>query len=120
MSNVLKEIANEPGTYIFFCPGCDEHHQVWTDGKHSANWTFNGDKVKPTFSPSLLIRGVWVPKEFEKDENGKLILGEDGRVKGAKDSVCHSFIRNGQIQYLGDCTHSLANQTVPLPEIDKV
>jgi hypothetical protein len=29
---------------------------------------------------------------------------------------CHSFIRNGKIEYLGDCTHKLAGQTVTLPE----
>lgn len=28
--------------------------------------------------------------------------------------VCHSFIKDGQIQYLDDCTHRLKNQTVPL------
>lgn len=26
------------------------------------------------------------------------------------------FIRDGQIQFLGDCTHALAGKTVPLPE----
>ncbi len=31
-----------------------------------------------------------------------------------KDEVCHSFVTDGQIQFLGDCTHKLAGQTVPL------
>jgi hypothetical protein len=31
---------------------------------------------------------------------------------------CHSFLVDGQIQFLGDCTHALAGQTVPLPEIE--
>ena len=30
--------------------------------------------------------------------------------------VCHSFVTNGRIQYLGDCTHKLAGQTVDLPD----
>lgn len=29
--------------------------------------------------------------------------------------VCHSFVTDGCIQYLGDCTHRLAGQTVDLP-----
>lgn len=33
----------------------------------------------------------------------------------APPAVCHSFIRDGQIQFLSDCTHALAGQTVPLP-----
>lgn len=30
--------------------------------------------------------------------------------------VCHSFVTEGRIQFLGDCTHALANQTVDLPD----
>jgi len=32
-------------------------------------------------------------------------------------NICHSFIRDGKIQFLGDCTHALAGQTVDLPEL---
>lgn len=31
-----------------------------------------------------------------------------------KPKVCHSFVRNGKIEYLNDCTHELAGQTVEL------
>lgn len=31
--------------------------------------------------------------------------------------VCHSFVTDGRIQFLSDCTHSLAGQTVDLPEM---
>lgn len=55
-------------------------------------WEFNGDLEKPTFSPSYLARRPGM--------------------------VCHSFIRDGQMQFLGDCTHDLAGQTVDLPEWD--
>jgi hypothetical protein len=32
----------------------------------------------------------------------------------SKAVVCHSFVREGQIQFLGDCTHAFAGQTVPM------
>jgi hypothetical protein len=32
--------------------------------------------------------------------------------------LCHTFVTDGQIQYLGDCTHALAGQTVDLQEMD--
>jgi hypothetical protein len=32
------------------------------------------------------------------------------------ERVCHSFVTDGKIQFLGDCTHALAGQTVELPE----
>jgi hypothetical protein len=34
-----------------------------------------------------------------------------------KTFVCHSFVTDGRIQYLGDCTHAMAGQTVDLPDI---
>ena len=34
--------------------------------------------------------------------------------------VCHSFVRAGQIEFLGDCTHEFAGQTVPMPRDEDV
>jgi len=34
-------------------------------------------------------------------------------------SVCHSFVTDGRIQFLTDCTHALAGQTVDIPDFDK-
>lgn len=75
------------------CPGCNENHVL------DERWTFVNapDLERPTFLPSLLVR--W---QFGNDRAPK---------------VCHSFITNGQIQFLGDCTHALAGQTVDLPEL---
>jgi hypothetical protein len=77
--------------YFIQCPGCKEEHQ-FNDG-----WKFNGDMENPTFSPSLLVQG--------------------GRGFGDayEDFRCHSFIRDGRIQFLNDCTHHLKGQTVDLP-----
>ena len=84
--------------YKFFCPACKECHwvsvgprSVWPS---NVRWTFNGDLEKPTINPSLLVT--------YKRPNG--------------DRVCHSFIRDGKIQYLGDCTHELKGQTVEIPD----
>lgn len=30
--------------------------------------------------------------------------------------VCHSFVTDGQIHFIGDCSHSLKGKTVELPE----
>lgn len=37
------------------CPACEEHHavKITSDG-----WTFNGDEERPTFTPSILVRGT--------------------------------------------------------------
>lgn len=54
-------------------------------------WQFNGNLESPTFSPSMLAR--W-----------------------PKNNVCHSFVTDGKIRFLNDCTHDKAGQTLDLPE----
>lgn len=62
-------------------------------------WQWNNSLDLPTISPSLLAR--WTE-------------GEQHTPK-----VCHSFVRDGRIEFLTDCTHALAGQTVDLPEVDR-
>lgn len=90
---VLERTTLEPGKfpeYVFDRPGCGYGHGFKTEGD-GPRWTFNGDLDKPTISPSLLVQGQY---------------------------RCHSFIKDGQIQFLTDCDHQLAGQTVPLQEIE--
>ncbi len=79
----------------FYCPGCKCHHGICSeryDPKPGPVWEWNGSMTKPTFKPSL-------------------------KVKHSKGIVCHSFIKDGFIQYLSDCTHELAGQTIEIPNI---
>ena len=85
----------EGGMVAFRCPGCDEAHQITVEGETRPRWQFNGDGDRPTFSPSVLVQ--W--------GMGKL-----------PPKVCHSFVTDGRIQFLNDCTHHLAGQTVELPD----
>lgn len=93
--------------WMFVCPGCGRDHVV------TPAWTFNGDLERPTFSPSLLLRGVECPTD---EEHARLMAGE--KVP-PRPLVCHSFIRDGRIEFLGDCTHALAGKTVDLIEIEE-
>lgn len=95
------------GKLLFYCEGCNNHHGV------NDTWQFNGDFEKPTFSPSVLVRGI-VP--ITDDEAEKILSGE--KIE-PKPFVCHSFVTDGRIQYLNDCTHELAGQTVELRDITK-
>lgn len=60
------------------------------------NWTWNGSVEAPTVRPSVLSRG--------------------GDVDG--EHVCHSWINEGKVQFLSDCTHEFAGKTLDLLEID--
>lgn len=52
---------------------------------------------RPTFRPSMLVTyAEHLPKHPARR--------------------CHSFVTDGEIHYLGDCTHDLANQEVDIPD----
>lgn len=109
---MAKLLPFEDG-YTFLCPGCGFGHGVWTkqpNGRNGAVWSFNGDLEKPTFSPSLLVQGT---RRITDDEATRILAGENLEIPKYR---CHSFIRDGNIQFLNDCTHALAGQTVPIPE----
>lgn len=95
MAKVHAILQNGHATfdYAIFCPGCQFGHGFRTT-KHP-KWEFNGDMEKPTLHPSLLVR-----------------YGAGG------EEVCHSFIKDGMIQFLDDCTHALKGQTVPLEDFN--
>lgn len=87
--------------YAFWCPGCDCLHKFTTnrpEGDPRDVWTFNGSMDKPTFRASLMVQ--WGRTDADGNPAGR--------------SVCHLFMTDGMIQFLGDCTHALAGQTVPM------
>lgn len=106
MKKVLKP-AHGLG-YLFWCLGCEEYHQINTN--KNMQWDFNGSLTRPTFSPSYL---TWL------DPNPNAMPEHDPMGKFRNGFRCHSFIKDGQIQYLEDCTHKLAGQTVAMIEVQK-
>lgn len=89
-----------------------DHQSAGTE--QLARWQFNGNLLLPTFSPSIL-KSIG-PLD---DEDVCKYYGERVGFKFSVGStfVCHSFVNDGRIQFLGDCTHRYANQTLDLPEI---
>jgi Family of unknown function (DUF6527) len=102
MSNVLERCTNslngEPATevlLVFQCPGCKCGHFFRVQGPPPAPvWAWNGSMETPTFSPSLFI----------------------GRSN--PEQQCHSFVREGKIEFLSDCWHDLKGQTVALAPVE--
>lgn len=90
--------------YGFRCPGCatdptnSGFHVIYTAPYCGRPvWGFNGSTEKPTFTPSLLTH----------------VYGLDDPRK------CHIFVTDGKIQYLSDCYHKLAGQTVEMIDFDQ-
>lgn len=104
MSAVVEIFEHDNGlkSVLLSCPGCGFSHAaaiVRPPGKPGPVWKFNDNAERPTLSPSL-----------------KVTVDEYGPRN--EKLVCHSFITDGEIRFLRDCTHKLAGQTVPLKPID--
>lgn len=101
LSAILR--GAEDGGIFFFCPGCRAVHGIKVGAGSGPRWGYNGNPVAPTFTPSVLVQtGRAVDPTFKPEP-------------GDPPEICHSFVADGRIQFLGDSTHSLAGQTVDLP-----
>jgi len=104
------------GRLFFWCPGCNESHQI-TSTAQGGGWTVDvSNPSAPTVTPSVLVesghfgRGA-APGNCWCDMEQRL-----GIKSTFKCYRCHSFITAGRIQFLDDCSHDLAGQTVDLPD----
>ena len=120
LSPVLADYG--PDMVAFRCPGCKSTHPIRIEPKAgSPAWGFNGNYELPTFTPSVLVRSGHYCPGHEGDQCWCTYNAENpGGEMPFECGVCHSFVTNGQIQFLGDCTHALAGQTVALPKFDCV
>lgn len=96
----IEEIKGRIGMRRFFCPACKEFHYIGVAKNNMGFpiWQFNGDNEIPTVSPSVMV-------EYH---------GAD------KNTICHSFISDGKIRFLSDCTHGLAGKTVDMVDLDGI
>ncbi|RYE27484.1 MAG: hypothetical protein EOP45_01050 [Sphingobacteriaceae bacterium] len=91
--DVIMPISNNPGKFVFYCPGCQANHIIDTSLlKGKSHHVLTGTYDKPTIRASVLSNS----------------MGELDKPR------CHSFVTDGKIKFLEDCTHSLAGKTVPL------
>lgn len=101
MKSAFRSVNDHGITYkalMFICPGCKEfggtglHMLPVNSTVKRPSWDWDGNLEKPTLTPSILT--------------GK-----------NSPQICHSFLKAGIFEYLSDCTHSLANQHIPLPDL---
>lgn len=102
----------EDGSLWFDCPGCGLGHCLPVGNGPGVRWGWNGSMDKPTFTPSILAQGT---DRITDEECAILMAG--GKIE-PRPIVCHSFVTDGRIQFLNDCTHHLAGKTVDLPEME--
>jgi len=117
MKSMLRQVSEDEGALIysalaFWCPGC-EH--IDSDGDRAGGlhllpvnttvktpqWDWDGNLDSPTLAPSILTRTEYYT----------------GPDSPPRLFVCHSFLRAGVFEFLGDCTHQYVAQFIPLPDL---
>ena len=83
---------------IMYMPGYDDLIMIAVAQNEGPSWHWNGDRQKPSFTPSILTQTMRGP-DLQRVRN-------------------HVFVRNGKIQFLNDCSHELAGKTVELPRLE--
>ena len=94
---IIHDQDGSSPSFMSDCPACGIGHslRIRDDKGQRPSWSWNGSMSSPTFTPSLSVK-------WSKCDNVQI--------------HCHSYITDGQIQFLSDCTHALAGQTVDMPE----
>lgn len=104
MKSMLRNVHDGDLRYnalMFVCPGCalrdgDGLHMLPVNSKlKKPAWDWDGNLELPTISPSILTKG-----------GGKVL-----------PYICHSFLKAGIFDFLGDCTHELVGQKVDIPDL---
>lgn len=121
MAKISLYISEGNLGYHFHCEGCGSAHGVFTqqgEGDKVPIWEWNGSLNSPTFTPSIMVKHPHSSPEnnilhnkFYKKYRRYPTLKE---LPYDRLSVCHSFVTNGGIRFLEDCTHHLKGQTVKL------
>lgn len=111
LSSKLRKWATEDGSQeglIYWCQGCDGPHQIRTKGAGDS-WGWNGDVERPVFTPSVRVSA---PARRDPE------TGESTPER----TLCHTFVgcngaQPGEVIFLSDCSHALAGQVLPLPDL---
>jgi len=106
-----KLVMGDDGLTYFFCPACRCKHHLVVSGPNA--WTWNGDGDKPTFQPSI---GHTFTLPLSDEDFEAWMADHSYKLPAPVEMYCHSFITDGMIEFLGDCKHAMAGQTVPLPD----
>jgi hypothetical protein len=111
ISLILRNWAHEDKQGLFWwCPGCNSAHSIKTS---AGGWTYNNNPESPTFYPSVLVTGTEPTIPYEEWKSW--FASNPDQPLPSAPTICHSFVTDGKMQFLGDCTHALANTTHKIP-----
>lgn len=111
-----NDVVNVSGnTVMYWCPGCGDSHAITVGDGPGPRWSWDGDRERPTFAPSVLVRSGHHARHHKPGAPcwcSMAAAGED--TGGFKCYLCHSWVRGGMVELLSDSTHENAGKTLPM------
>jgi len=86
---VLTDSETSEKSWWVWCPACLDFHIF------DKRWKMTGTEESLTFDGSMLVQGN----------------------RHGEDFVCHSFLRDGVWDFLGDCTHDMKSKKIPMVDL---
>lgn len=85
----------------------------------TGKWTWNGDTEKPTLKPSVLTMAGHFAPDFKESDSCwcKYYAAHPDETPVFHCFRCHTWINDGMVQFLSDCSHELAGKTLPLLDL---
>lgn len=116
MPEITAKLRISGNMILYWCQGCEEAHSIRYGAEET--WQWDGNRENPTFSPSVLIRsGHYCTTHKPGGPCWCTYRDRLGKPAHFKCQQCHTFIRNGMVEFLPDCSHQYAGQTLPLPDL---
>lgn len=111
------KIQVTPEAFVVFCPACNTTHAF-----PRKNHSFNESEEKPTLYPGLRLASPYTPPpetkpaDMDSGDYAKAVKAHGERHDEAdpNQTICHIIVNNGELQYLGDCTHKMVCETIDL------
>jgi hypothetical protein len=96
----LQPISKDPRKpYLFWCPGCDREHIIFTMGQYPHEIVFKDGE--PTVSDVIKAATVG------NDGNGSVAI-----------ETCEVFITDGLLRYTAACSHRFAGTYINMVDMD--
>lgn len=85
----------------------------------TGNWTWNGDSDNPTLKPSVLTQSGHFDPSFKSEDSCwcKYYKAHQDEAPVFHCFRCHTWINDGKVQFLDDCSHEFKGQTLELLEV---
>lgn len=109
-----KLVSLSGGRIGYWCPGCNQLHQIPVEGANAWQWNRNIDA--PSFSPSILVTTGHYLQGHNPEDGCWCTYQTVDPDCDFKCVRCHAYVTQGKIHFLSDCSHALKDQVVDLPD----